>query len=94
MPSEYRNIGRLCQLLYQGRHRPRQPLTVYDGRDLHLLCRQQRSAFVHQPRLEVGAANVYANVFHLFSASPVVLFFFSMASTLLSNCVTKSRAAL
>ena len=79
----------LGQLLRHGHNGPRQRLLVGDGCHLHFLHSQQLAVLIRQPRLQVGAADVYAHILHR-----SVCFSFIISSTLLSNCVTKSLAAL
>ena len=80
----------LTQIHAQRVDRPCQRCRIGDTGHLHFAGSQQLSRFVHQPRLQVGAANVNADVFHKRSLP----FCWVMASSLLSNCVTKSRPAL
>ena len=84
------DVHRVGQLLHQGGHRPGQSVVVRDGCHLHLLGGQQDAVLIHQAGLQVRAADVYANILH----GQLAPFPWSMASTLLSNWVTKSRAAL
>ena len=79
----------LCQLLRQRHDRPCQRLLVGNGGHLHLLHSQQLAVLVRQARLQIRSTDVHAHILHCFS-----LLSFTMASILLSNWVTKSRAAL
>ena len=82
--------GVAAQLRHQGVDGPGQGCRVGDARHLHFPGSQQPSRLVHQPGLQVGAADVDADVFHNRSLPFCRL----MASSLLSNWVTKSRPAL
>ena len=82
--------GVAAQLRHQGVDGPGQGCRVGDARHLHFPGGQQPSRLVHQPGLQVGAADVDADVFHNRSLPFCRL----MASSLLSNWVTKSRPAL
>ena len=84
-----RYAGALGKLLRHGHDGPRQRLLIRDGRHLHFLYGEKLSVFVRQSRLQVCTADIYTHILHCFA-----LFSFIIASILLSNCITKSRAAL
>ena len=85
-----RQAAPLRQTLSQRHQCLHQCFLVGDLGNFALFHGEDAALVVHQPRLQVGAANVNADVFHKRSLP----FCWVMASSLLSNCVTKSRPAL
>ena len=85
----HRNAALGCQLLRQGHQGVRQNVRVRYLPDLHAFHGQQPSVFIRQPGLQVGAADVDADIVHCFSLACR-----ASSSIFWSNCVMKSRAEL
>ena len=78
-----------AQILHQRMDGPCQCRWISDACHLHFPGGQQPPLSVHQTGLQIGAADVDADIFHR-----LLPFCRLMASSLLSNWVTKSRPAL